>query len=289
MNLTRFLLLLIGLASFAACDIINPSEEIPAYIYVESFELQTTASQGTNSAKITEVHLSVGPNFIGAFPLPALIPVLENGDQEVVLSAGIKDNGINSTPEIYPFYDTYETIVNLQPTEIDTLRPVIQYNPNAKFAFVEAFQSNGHIFQFNETGPQIMITSDGAFEDNSARIQLTRDQPEVEIATNLFFEDIYDTDLRLYLEVNYKSEVPVIFGLTGLTSSTQVLGSRLYNPGFSPKEVWNKIYFNLSGLDPLNEFNGYRVGFYGFIPEEDGELTLEEANIWLDNIKLVHF
>jgi hypothetical protein len=284
-----FLLLLLAGLSFTACDVINPSEDIPGFIYVESFTVQPGAGQGTSSAKISEVWVSAGPNFLGAYSLPALIPILEEGETEIILSAGIKDNGVTSTPEIYPFYDTYETVIDLKPNEVDTISPVIGYKNNAKFAFNETFENNGHLFKLEQSGLPIEITPNGAFEGNSARILLNEDNPEVEIATNLSFSNLYSTSIAVYLEVNYKSDVPVIFGLTGLTSNnTQDLGIRLYDPGFRASAGWNKIYFNLSGLDPLNEFSSFRVSFLSVL-SEDNDGNLDEANIYLDNIKLLHF
>ena len=285
-----FLLLAALLVSLSACDLINPAEDIPAYIYIEPFEVQTTPAEGTNSAKITEAWLSVGPNFLGPYSLPALVPVLEQGEQEIVINAGIKDNGISSSPDIYPFYTPYTLVLDLQPNEVDTIKPVVTYKSSARFAINETFQTGGHLFKLVELGPEIQITSDGAFEGNSAIIQLTTDEPVVEIATNLSFDNILDNDIRVYVELNYRSDVPVIFGLTGLNNNSQGFGTRLYEPGFSAKSTWNKIYFNLSGTALQGQFESFRLAFFGFIPEDaNGELTLDEAKIYLDNIKLIHF
>ncbi|HQU57565.1 MAG TPA: hypothetical protein PLU64_00170, partial [Saprospiraceae bacterium] len=94
----------------------------------------------------------------------------------------------------------------------------------------------------------------------------------------------------VYLEVNYKSDVPVLFGLIGNRKngipSQEVI---ILDPGFVPKAEWNKIYFNLSYL--INEINQeeYQVVFQAFIPIENGQFSRKQANVWLDNIKLLHF
>ncbi len=284
---------LVGL-TLAACDLINPAEEIPAYIYVPSIELQTNvATQGSNSSKITDVWLTVEGDFLGAYTLPAKIPILKNGETQLSLRAGIKDNGVNATPEIYPFYERYETTIDLQPNETDTIRPIIRYMDNVRFAMIEGFENaSTHQFQDLRSGEdanKITISSQDAFEGLSAVIQLDTASSFVELATIDRFKDLTTTNLQVYLEVNYRSEVPAIFGLVGYDDSDPFTGYPLYDPGFSPKGEWNKIYFNLSTLIAQGNFDEYQIGFNAFIPIENGALTLDKGQLQLDNIKLVHF
>ena len=156
----------------SGCDIINPAEDIPAYLFVEAFTLETDPeTEGSNSARITEVWLTIDGQFRGAYSLPALIPVLKNGEAQVRLDAGIKENGVTATPDIYPFYEPWEGVVNLTPEVIDTIKPVIGYRDNAKFAFIEAFETNGHIFQNilqGESENRIQLTEADVFEGNSS-------------------------------------------------------------------------------------------------------------------------
>ncbi len=287
-------LLLSGLLTWSACDLINPAEDIPAYIYVPSFELQTNAAtEGSNSAKITDVWITVEGDFLGAYTLPAKIPVLKSGDTQLSLRAGIKDNGVNRTPEIYPFYERFETTIDLQPNETDTIRPVIGYSDDARFSLIESFENgDAHQFQDLRSGDdenRITVTTQDAFQGSSALILLDTASSFVELATIDKFIDLTKNGLIVYLEVNYKSDVPAIFGLVGFDDATPNDGFPLYDPGFSPKGEWNKIYFNVSALIAQGNFDKYKVGFNAFIPVEDGALTMDKGQLQLDNIKLVHF
>lgn len=280
---------------WGGCDLINPTEETPAYLYVTGYEMTTNALlEGTNSHKITDVWLSVDGNFLGVYTLPALIPVLESGEHVLTLDAGIKDNGINSTPEIYPFYQSYEVTVDLQPNETDTIRPTTQYRSATKFAMLEPFETTQHQFRdvrqpAGATG--IQLSALDAFEgQTSALISLDTAKQFVEIATLNEYRDLLKTGGYVYLEVNYKSEVPVIFGVVGhLDSGGLGSSSTLYEPGFLPKEEWNKIYFNLTKMIFDGDFDSYQIIFQAFIPNENNKPTLNTAKVWLDNIKLVHF
>lgn len=288
---TIYNILLFALILFpVSCDLVNPDEAIPSYIYVTPFQLNTNSNQGTNSSKITEAWLMVNGDFLGAYALPALIPILYTGEQTITLEAGIKDNGIAATPEIYPFYQPFTTKVDLRVDEVDTLRPVIGYRSEARFAFIENFEDNGHVFRDLRAGTdfnRIQIVSEGAFEGKSAFIQLDRDNPAVELATVGTYQDLTSKGIRVYLEVNYKSEAPVIFGVQGFKNGLP--GTAIFDPGFLPSDNWNKIYFNISPLVAGGDFDEYKILFQSILPNNNGNFTQNNANVWLDNIKLVHF
>ncbi len=286
--------LLPALLLLTACDIINPEEDIPAYLYVPDFTLTTNAiTEGSASEKITDVWLSIDGDFLGAYTLPALIPLLEVGERDIVLQAGIKDNGINATPDIYPYYQDFRLARTLIPDMVDTLRPAIRYRNDVQFAFIENFEGNSQIFQDVRRGSlnQIQITDAGVFEGNGAcLIRLDSSMSILEVATNSRFANLASRSPFVYLEVNYKSDVPVVFGLIG--NDRNGLPSQeiiILNPGFSPKEEWNKIYFNLSFILAEMGKEEYQVVFQAFIPIENGQLSRNKANVWLDNIKLLHF
>lgn len=281
-------------ALWSGCDPVD--EDTPAYLYVTGFELTTNPfTEGSNSHKITDVWLSVDGNFLGVYTLPALIPVLEEGSHVLKFDAGIKDNGINATPEIYPFYQTYEVTLDLQPNQTDTIRPVTQYRSTTKFAFIEPFETSQH--QFREVrqpagATGIQLSTQDVFEgQSSAMISLdSASRRLVEIATLDKYRDLLKTGAYVYLEVNYKSDVPVVFGAVGHYDSGGIgTSATQYDPGFLPKDEWNKIYFNLTKMIFDGDFDSYQIIFQAFIPNENDKPSLASAKVWLDNIKLVHF
>lgn len=287
----------IGVWGFSACEVINPEEQIPAFVQVEPFTVETNASfEGSASAKITEVWVFLGADYIGAFPLPATVPLLATGEQAISIQAGIKDNGISSLPEIYPFYKPYEVTLNLEAGKTEIIEPTTSYVDNAVFEFIEDFESPNHIFSDDIDGVEetrVEITSEEVFEGNrSGKIVLTSDFPEITVATdiNQVFKDLQDNSVFVYLEVNYKSDVDVVWGVATHPNATNTLDRNFVaDPGFIAKDEWNKIYFNLSQLLFDNQGEGHQIILSTFIPLENGALTMDEAVIYLDNIKLIHF
>ncbi|MEZ4990438.1 MAG: hypothetical protein R2824_08500 [Saprospiraceae bacterium] len=290
MNYRQSIFILLPVCLLLQCDLINPDESVPAFILINPFELQTDPGvQGSASHKITEGWLTVNGEFLGAYQLPATVPVLMEGPADVVVEAGIKDNGISTTPDIYPFYSPYETSVTLIPDETATVNPKVSYDRNTKFSFIEDFESGATLFQDllqGQTG--LTVSDEDVFEGSySGRIELTDTDPVVEVATLNEYPGLTDQSPYVYLEVNYRSEAPVIFGLIGGRGTSS--RNSVYDPGFNPKETWNKIYFNLSGLLATSPFDAHQIGLQAYLPTENGQFTTSQATVWLDNIKLVHF
>ena len=275
---------------FESCDIINPEEEIPAYVYIDTFSLTTTGIQGTDSELITDGWFSAGQDFLGAYDLPALVPVLQLGETEITLEPGIKDNGISLSRDLYPFYQAYKITLDLQPNVVDTIKPVTTYRSDTKFAFVEDFESENQQFREIRIGDiehRVKLESEDAFEGaTSGVITLDENQSLVEIATAQRFTGLTDVGVFVYLEVNYKSDVPVLFGIIGHSGSSN---EALYDAGFLPTDSWSKIYFNLSPLFFEGIYDEYQIVLQAAIPIENGQLTRSSAKVWLDNVKLLHF
>lgn len=289
---TCFFLLL----SASACDLINPEEDIPSYLWIAPFEVQTTsATQGSASAKITEVWVSVDDSFLGVYALPAKIPVLQTGNHKIKLEAGIKDNGISTTPEIYPFFQALEYKLTLKANEIDSIRPKVTYKSGIRFALLENFENNSHVFQTLVTGNEsnrMSVTSEGVFEGKgSGLIQLSTQYPGVELATGNSYTGLLAKGAAVYLELNYKAEVPLIVGVIAYkTGNIGAGGQILYAAGFNDSENWNKIYFNLTKVIADSKLDEYQIILKTDIPKNaDGTINRSNAKIWLDNVKLVHF
>lgn len=290
----HFTLSLLSSLVWSGCDLINPEEPIPGYVHIPSVEVLTKAGEGTAASKLTEVWVTVEGEFVGAYPIPADIPILAEGEVTVFVQAGIKDNGIGSLPEIYPFFEAYEATVALGPNTTDTIRPVFRYLEQTRFALVEGFENGSQVFRDVLSGRsgQLRLVQNEVFEGNSAlQISLDSVNTLLQVATlERYPEIVGNNSARVYLEMHYKSEVPVVFGLIGYDSG-QLGGRRTaFIAGFRSSEEWNKIYFNFS-LDAIElGSDEYQVFLQASIPDgEDGTPSLDEARIWLDNVKLLHF
>ncbi|MEN0046018.1 MAG: hypothetical protein AAF806_03055 [Bacteroidota bacterium] len=287
----RAITILLTTFFFSTCDLINPEETIPSYISIESIDfVATTPTHGSSNHKIVEAWVSVDGVFIGVYDLPATIPVLASGATEIKVEAGIKDNGIGRLPEIYPFFEPYRVNVDLKPAEVTVLQPNTRYRENLSFALVEDFENGSNIFIDELDGnslTSIDVTTEDVFEGNaSGVIQLTGENPAVEVATDFArkYSDLQTKGVPVYLELNYKTDVEVAFGIIGHELAVFTPPEKLYEPVLFPKQTWNKVYLNLSAAVFELQTPEYQIALIAVLPPD-----LESGSIRLDNIKLIHF
>ncbi len=287
-----FLFIALGLLA-SSCDIINPEEEIPGYLVIEDYEFTAGTANGSAHENITELWVFINEEYLGVFPIPAKIPVLTLGDINVRIEPGIKENGISSTPDINPFYTTFERNVNLDANQEVSLQPKFTYKSATRFAFIDEFEFNT-FFSNVVTGTDISrlrIDRDSPFEGGgSGQIDLSVDDPFVEIATAERFSGLVDNEFTVYLEVSFRSEVPVSFGVIGYERGQVDPISINYQAGFNASEEWKKIYFNLAPVIFGSDADEFQIILRTSLPlAEDGTFERTEATVELDNIKLVHF
>lgn len=270
------------LCTFSGCP--ADLEMAPAIITVDDLLFDNGQVPGGTTADITEVWAFNGEVFIGAFPLPARIPVLASGPTEIRLEAGVRQNGISSTPEFYEFYTPIVRTFELVPGEVIELgSPVMTYRDDAQFAFVEDFElGRERVFSLamgtRGIAPQEEVVLTGEF---SGVIELNEDNREVILSTRTLFTDLLETRPYVWLEIDFRSDVPVRFGVSGNQGGQAV---RRFDPGFFPRSDWTKIYFNLSETIFRSGLENYRFDINAVLPE-----GMTEGNVYLDNMKLLYF
>lgn len=263
----------------------SPDTEIgPAFVTLEGFDLQTPGQEGVTSA-ISEVWAFVDDEFVGAFPLPARIPVLRTGPVELRLEAGVKQDGVSATPDIYPFYTPVIRTVELvsgQTTELGT--PTIGYKPEVNFAIFEDFELAAvRGFSVQVVGDTLLERTQEQVRSGtfSGRIYLSSEKPIVEVASTEAFQNLLDNQQPVWMELDFLSDGAGRIGVSG-TRGVEVV--REFGAGFRPRNEWTKIYFNLTQIIFDAELVEYRFNISTLLPDD-----LTEGSVYLDNIKLLHF
>ena len=98
---------------FSSCEVINPSEEIPCYLRIDSFLFVDTLN-GTpiiikrNTQKITDAWVFVDGKLVGIYDYPSVFPLLiSEGKHRVRVYAGVLKNGNTNDREIFPFFTSF--------------------------------------------------------------------------------------------------------------------------------------------------------------------------------------
>lgn len=275
---------------FSSCSFLNQDEPLPSYLFIDSVSLKTSPNQGSSSQRITDVWVFNQTEFLGMFPLPAKIPLLLYGDQNLTIQAGIKENGIGATPENYPFYNSFKVNINLKALKIDTLRPEISYSNNARFHFIENFENNTSFFSFLVSGlPEnrvLPFMGNEVYEGKlSGVMQLSKLAATATVGTNAKYKNTFTPNQPVYLELDYKSETSCVIGVQFFdTENTEEVGFLVPIAGFKETADWKKIYFNVGNSLGARKSLFYRIVLTANLPEGK-----DNARILFDNFKLISF
>ncbi len=260
-----------------SCDIINPEEEVPSYIHVPAAEVQTTSNkQGASTDNISDVWVYKEGEYLGTYEIPANIPILEKGNQEIEFIAGIEQNGISTTRAQYPFYNSVTKTIELTPKEVDTISPTFQYQDNRKFPFVEDFEDSNGFFDLNRiTNDQNIRYGNGA---GYLHIPASSD-------TTYYFEtkdpfEVPGEGAPVFVEIDYKSDVDITAGVR-LLRGTESADD--YKINISNREEWNKIYINYTPEVSKSRADKIKILFKVTINKIN-----EDADMYVDNIKLLY-
>lgn len=290
MRLFYRLLIVVLLITQVSCDVINPDEDVPGYLIINDFNLETNFGlEGSNSHNITELWIYADGKYIGAYDLPAEIPVLEAGVTDITILPGIRKNGISATRVTYPYYTQYATNVDFVPGQDVIVTPDFGYKENLTF-WMENFDDPGiKLSASTNSDTTLEVTNNAAlvFEGSgSGMIHLTSD-------TAYFFartEEGIDlpSGRQIFCEIDYKCDNSFAVGLESYSQgSVDRAAALVILPSTNDNGVaeWNKIYVELSYIAG----NFPNADFFTFYIESyiDGGKTASE--IYIDNIKIVHF
>jgi hypothetical protein len=252
----------------------NKHEPIPAYIHIPSFNIQATQGFGSASSNISDVWVYENDNLQGVYELPVTFPILSSGNTKLKLLAGIKMNGIATTRIAYPFYTFYETTVDLQPTETDTILPEAQYMASANLVLKEDFEMGN---DFNNM--QRIIDTLVAFEGNSCGRLALNEGDSILLAFSGSRFNIPFLSQAVFVEMDYKNNAEFVVGLRGYLNAQAITVEKLT---ITPKDSWNKIYINFTP-----EVGRIQAAQYELIIKYVKKTNVNPADIYFDNIKVL--
>ena len=279
---------------FSACK--DQPEPIPAYVKLEPFTVNATG--GAAAQKITDGWLYVNGEFLGAYTMPATVPILAEGQSEVWVFPGVKKNGIITTPDIYSMMVRHDQDYTLTPGQTTVVQPVTKYDDDTVYPWdlVRAsFDGFGSVLledRDDNAGLNFRVTDSDAFGGTGKSVLLEVDTahqaPLMEIATEEVTLPTAGAQ-QTWLELNYKNEIPFQLWLVG-TKSSQPNELMQFVYQFNVSEDWNKTYFNLTEFVVAMQQDKYRLFFVVELPTDNaGKYTREKAAVRLDNMRLLHF
>lgn len=284
----RYLLLIIGILIifFNSCEIINPSEQIPSYVAVDTVAVSINSPyEGSASHNISDCWLYVNNKLIGVFEVPFTVPVLEAGEHSIQIEPGIKNSGGDATRKVYPMMFGYYLDTVLTEATVLTINPVFEYRP-ATFDLIEDFEDIGIEFETSDQSDTIisLVANENSFEGKSMYFAIDAERPNFECRSSQLFE--IEKNGSAYLEIDFKTNDYFNFGFfskeyTG--SSVSEIRKHVYT--FNPTDEWKKVYIDLNYF--VNNVSGTEFRLF-FTAVHDSESGLDKSEIYIDNIKLLY-
>lgn len=290
----RFLLFAL-LSLLCSCEIINPDEQTPAYITIESIQLtqNPNVDAGSLSSDISDAWILIDDNNIGVYELPAKIPVLEEGIHKLTIGPGIVFNGQEQNRELYLFYEGYtDAEFEFIAGEIIEVNPIVRYrSASDDFEYVliddfEGFTTNMQPTAASETGITKTTESAYVFEGNgSGLIMVEATDTFVEIRTTQSFA-LPNLGKIIYLEFDYYSDFHLTVGVNIKRTGKQNQVADLLTLKPITDNKWKKQYLQFTSIisnaqDPESEFFYFRLN-RSLSPEQ------VDGRIILDNLKIIY-
>ncbi len=279
-------IILLGLTAgimFSSCNIINPDEEIPTYIRIDSIVLED-ASGNRMPSEIAGANISYGNNstvsLVGVFRLPMVIPVLANEPGEIFILPTIDADGMVAQLFVYPYYQNLNLPITPAPGDTLDFGTVVTYPADTFYTSMKDDFEGGTSFEVGESdsvstfGIQTDVVSEGTY---SGIFEIPA--PQV-LGYIISTEQMYiPLSRNSYIEFDYKSNVD--FGVSIIYYSQNTSRLEEYSIiGYRKKENWNKAYIAID--DDLAAMNS-NVHFLAFKAFRD-TTSSENAKIYLDNV-----
>lgn len=302
-------MLFLGLLLFSAsCKKFEGSQKVPAYIHIESIEVDSLTDYfvyGANTHKITDAWVHIDDQLIGVFELPATFPVLKNGPHKVTIYGGIMVDGRSSARDRYPFYQPW-TVQNLNLVEdsIVNLSPVMRYYPigeGTNVAWKEDFENTNTLL--SDTSSDVNLNRVSGVEAWqsvnsfwSGKVELPPDSLDFTVVTADQFNFYKNTNgVYCLLEMDYNCNDTFLVGiqyyLDYYLETLPIIKVTPTDKTHDKPERWNKIYINIGPY--MNEFQRasyFKLFFTSNLAMEGSEYhpISEPRYYYFDNLKLLY-
>ncbi|MDC0249534.1 hypothetical protein OAK24_01510 [Flavobacteriales bacterium] len=287
MNKITCLILILGIVSCQK----EETDGIPAYVKIDKITVvDTTINNSTTDTStyrnITDAWVSINGINKGVHELPANFPVLDNGNFQIRIYAGIKDNGIAAKRVSYPFYYSWDSSIKLTPDSTTIINPEVYIKENISGQFDDfdnsySFNSDSCCFQKESNGPYGNYGS-LTLSDSILSTEVSyKDHP-----LNFGYDnnDVPQQGSPTYLELDYKNNTRFLVGVyINFPNSPTIERDLLW---VSPQEDWNKIYINLTKV--VTEEALGAINFSVFIKMQRN-FDSEVNELQFDNIRIIHY
>ena len=180
-------------------------------------------------------------------------------------------------------FDPYQENVNLVPGESITLTPTVTYNSGVQFKWMEDFENASLSFLYHAASDTIVFKQNNSVSTglNSGEVFLDANMNFFE-ATSIAYNDIPRSLSPVYLEMDFKTNEPLLIGVYHDNEQYGVVT-------LNTTDEWKKIYVNLTDVISAKQSATAVKVFFGIQATSSNPFLTSNPNIFIDNIKLLHY
>ncbi len=287
---TRMLSIVVLIVFGTSCVKTDDDTYVASYVSVDTISMQTNAEQGSANSYFTDVWLTLDGLDRGGYELPAKVPLLATGKHTVVFRPGIKLNGIAATRVRYFMVKPIEMTLDLVKDSVVSFSNLqTSYYDDVHFALLEDFEDLNIALDTTSNNTALWdksSVSDGkgyVFEGfHSGMATLDTAHRYMQIVTKENFEDIPQQGHPVFVELNFKTDVMVVFSVNAYTNGIAKTTDLLY---LNPTTTWKKIYINLT---PTLGYATDAESFKFILSAKYSGPHNGSAHVWIDNYKILY-
>lgn len=291
--------------ALSGCSLIEPSKEAPYYIKIDSIpfrdstQFYQTRNNGKNAVEISDAWVFANGKFIGMFQMPALVPIDVEGGPEVRLSIepGVRADGMSDFRVSYPFYKRWDRTLNLvrgvpTPVNFTTTYKSDGISLKVPMPIYLDFESTSDSAQLIPAGDNraasVLTGLPGDVYPDGGRSSLllqgvAGQSGTLDFRSSSTFKVSRVENASVYLEMNYKCNVPFLVGLH-FNAGNEGQGS-IFDMNLLPTNgQWRKVYISLldeAFMTPRN--SDFRLGIRASMNGSGTE------KIIIDNVRLLMY
>lgn len=257
--------------------------EIPTYLEVNNIGLKNNLVNKNKSINAADAWIYIDDELTGIHQIPFKIPLITEGTKKLTIKAGVLIYDQQSIREIYPLYTEYDTTITFNKDMSISVSPKVEYVPNTSYLFSKDFENSNNnlkIIRGSKDTTFDYYSSDSKYGDMSGVFNFIKNQ-DIKVTQSDSIK--YNSTDKIYIEIDYKNESTIEFGVDVFTNGKWEESPILLNVPKSNN--WNKLY-----LDPIPYLNSKsNSGYFKFYTKlyynesGSGKLLLDNMNV----IKLV--
>lgn len=243
--------------------------------------------QGELSHNLSEVFITMDGKFLGAFELPAKIPIIAEGTHDFILIPGIINNLESHKKKRYPFVEQYKKPITLFLNDTVSIAPTTRYYSSLNF-LIEDFESPSMQIDVAEQSTATIGRNDDPeilkWGDKYGQVILNNQDSIIAFMTS--FETVLPKlGSEVYLEFDYMNTNSMLISTISYGNGNYYEDDFVVvRPQKEGKAVWKHAYLDLKEnvsyrqTTPINE-----VQFKLLLDDKEASKYL-----YIDNIKLIY-